>query len=172
MLMRNFLRDEDMPSIAEMLSPGLESLYLGANSLTICPDFRAFPQLRVLHLNNNALTHMHSVGGLIALQELDLRSNQLLSLAGFPELPALVWLSLACNQLKSLEGFPRCERLRYVGLFGNYLASLDETIELLGRSCESLEDTFLSGNGWDDLPDYREKVTGRLRLKKLDGVHV
>ena len=169
MLLRNFLRDEDMPDIAEMLSAELQAVYLGANSLTVCPDFRPFPQLRVLHLNNNSLTRMHSLGGLAHLQELDLRSNQINSLAGFPALPELVWVSLACNQLRSLEGLPLCARVKYVGLFGNYLVSLEETVELLGGCCEALEEAFLSGNGWDDLPEYQEKVVRRLRLRKLDG---
>lgn len=170
--MRNFLKDADMPDIAALLSAELQAVYLGANSLTVCPDFSTFPQLRVLHLNNNSLVRMQSLGGLTHLQELDLRSNQIDSLAGFPVLPELVWLSLACNQLRSLEGLPICERVRYMGLFGNYLVSLEETVELLGRSCEALEETFLSGNGWDDLPEYREIVVRRLQLRKLDGLPV
>ena len=168
-LMRNFLRDEDIPLISASLNPTLTSLYLGANLLTFCPDLHVFEQLRVLHINNNALKRFECREGLMALEELDLRANEIDTLEGFPDLPKLEWLSVACNKLQDLRGLPG--KMRYLGLFGNYLVSFDETLAVLSQ-VSGLEEVFLSGNGWDDLPSYRDSVLSHLPIRKLDGVVV
>jgi len=160
------------------LDPGLISINLHCNNISVIENLDRLQHLKYLDLSSNHITRIQGLGGLKSLKTLNLSCNELQVVEGLENLRNLMRLDLSYNAIHNLSGLKKLHgpafNLRNLYLHGNQLTSLDHVISCL-IGCRMLKELTLSqygeANPVCEISAYRSGVLTALKtLEVLDGL--
>ncbi|KAJ7376666.1 leucine rich repeat [Desmophyllum pertusum] len=171
--------DAQINSLSDIhLDPGLISINLHCNNISVMENLDRLQQLKHLDLSSNHIARIQGLGGLKSLKTLNLSCNELQVVEGLGNLRNLIRLDLSYNAIHNLSGLKKLHgpafTLSGLYLHGNQLSSLDHVINCL-TGCRMLKELTLSqygeANPVCELSAYRSSVLATLKkLEVLDGL--
>ncbi|KAL9975413.1 hypothetical protein ACROYT_G012573 [Oculina patagonica] len=171
--------DAQISSLFEIhLDPGLISINLHCNNISVIENLDRLQHLKHLDLSSNHITRMQGLSGLKCLKTLNLSCNELQVVEGLDNLRNLIRLDLSYNMIRDLSGLKKLHgpafSLKGLYLHGNQLSSLDQIINCL-NGCRMLKELTMSQYGESnpvcEMSAYRSSILTALKtLEVLDGL--